>query len=124
MTMDANNGENHNESTEEQPSSDMGSRHNDGCWAHEEDWQSLQIRIGRMRLEEENRRIFLKSRPRHLPYEQSRRWVQAQNMWNSKEEWYEWVALGENLSAYIPSDPEVYYKGLKSWISWDDYLGC
>jgi hypothetical protein len=123
MTIDANNGEKHNESKEDQPNSG-GPRNNNNCGAHDEDWESLQIRIARMRLEEENKRRFLKSRPVKLPYDQSKKWVQAQNMWNSREEWYEWVGLGENLSAYIPSDPEAYYKGLGSWIDWDNYLGC
>ena len=116
MAMDANNSEHHNESPKDR-------RDGNPVRAHEKDWETLQIHIVRMRLEEGNKRRFLKSRPAKFSYEQSKRWVQDQNMWHSKEDWYEWVELGENLSPYIPSDPEVYYKVSGSWIDWDDYLG-
>ena len=104
MASDANNGKKRNESREDQPNSKNESEDNVTA-----EWQSLHIRVARMRLEEEHTRRFLKSRPAKLPYEVCKKWVQAQNMWHSKEDWYEWVEQGESLSAYIPSDPEAYF---------------
>lgn len=87
------------------------------------DWESLRIQVARLRLEELNTQRFLKSRSVKLSYMQCKQWVQAQNMWETKIEWYKWIDQGENLSAYIPSDPEKYYKRNGSWVSWDDFLG-
>ena len=100
-----------------------GSKEYDSEKGNSADWESLQIRIARMRLEEGNKRRFLKSRAAKLSYEQCKQWAQAQNMWSSKDEWYEWVDLGENLSAYIPTDPEAHYKRIGTWIDWNDFLG-
>ena len=47
----------------------------------------LSWRIERLRLEEQNRQRFLKARPRFLPYEECRKWVQAFNRWSSEKEW-------------------------------------
>ncbi len=48
----------------------------------------LSWRVERLRLEEQNRRRFLKARPRFLPYDECRKWVQAFNRWSSEKEWY------------------------------------
>ena len=48
----------------------------------------LNWRIDKLRLEEENKRRFLKAKPRFLPYEECCKWVQAFGRWNSQEEWY------------------------------------
>ena len=101
-------------------------KHNDSQDIEKKDdaaWESLYIRIARLRLEEENRKRFLRSRPAKLPYQKCKEWVQSQNLWHSKEEWYAWVDQGENLSAYIPSDPEDYYTFSGTWVSWSDFLG-
>ena len=119
MATDANNGEKRNESREDQPNSESESEDNVTT-----EWESLFIRIARMRLEEEHTQRFIKSRPAKLPYGECKKWVQAQNMWHSKEDWYEWVEQGESLSAYIPSDPEAYFSHSGTWISWYDFLGC
>jgi hypothetical protein len=124
MASNNNNGGKSNNPKEDQPNSERGSRNTSGNGNTPTNWESLYVRIARMRLEEENKRRFLKSRPAKLPYAQCKQWVKAQNMWHSKEEWYEWVNLGESLSAYIPSDPEAYFSRQGTWISWEDYLGC
>ena len=65
----------------------------------------------------------MKSRALKLSYEQCKQWAQAQNMWSSKVEWYEWGEFGENLRAYVPSDPEAHNKRVGTWIDWNDFLG-
>lgn len=47
----------------------------------------LTWRVEKLRLEEQNRRRFLKAKPRFLPYEECRKWVQAFNRWNTEKEW-------------------------------------
>lgn len=49
----------------------------------------LNWRVEKLRLEEANKRRFLKSGPRFLPYDECRKWVQAWGeRWISSEEWY------------------------------------
>merc|ERR1719464_407296 len=83
----------------------------------------LNWRIEKLRLEEKNKRRFLKSRPRFLPYDEARKWAQAWGQWESSEEWNDWIALGEKRTSYIPSQPEEYYTRTGQWISWEDFLG-
>jgi hypothetical protein len=46
-------------------------------------------RVEKLRLEEANKRRFLKSGPRFLPYVECKKWVQAWGeRWTSAEEWY------------------------------------
>lgn len=85
--------------------------------------EDLSWRIERLRLEEQNRQRFLKARPRFLPYEECRKWVQAFNRWSSEKEWKSWIAMGEKRNSYIPSRPDEYYTYTGDWISWDHFLG-
>lgn len=49
----------------------------------------LEWRVQKFRLEEENKKRFLKSRPRFLPYEDATKWVQAWGQrWTSEEDWW------------------------------------
>ena len=82
-----------------------------------------QWRIERYRLDFINLKRMLTSPPRHLPYDAAKKWVQAQNMWKSQEEWFEWIAEGEKSVFYIPSDPENYYRRIGGWEGWDKFLG-
>ena len=51
--------------------------------------EDLGWRIEKLRLEEANKRRFLKSGPRFLPYGEAKKWVQAWGQrWTSAEEWY------------------------------------
>lgn len=86
-------------------------------------WESLYIRVARMRLEEENTKRFLRAVPAKFPYNECKEWVKKQNMWQSKEDWDAWIDLGEGLSAYIPSDPESFFTRQGIWVSWEDFLG-
>lgn len=83
-------------------------------------WRSKQIS-----LEEENTRRFtkaLKSKPWKLPYEESRRWVQANFGAETKEEFFDLVENGNLRTPYIPKDPEKYYSENGTWISWQHFL--
>ena len=51
--------------------------------------KDLNWRVEKLRLEEANKRRFLKSGPRFLPFNECRKWVQAWGeRWESEEEWY------------------------------------
>eukprot|EP00560_Eucampia_antarctica_P003121 CAMPEP_0197834864 /NCGR_PEP_ID=MMETSP1437-20131217/23994_1 /TAXON_ID=49252 ORGANISM="Eucampia antarctica, Strain CCMP1452" /NCGR_SAMPLE_ID=MMETSP1437 /ASSEMBLY_ACC=CAM_ASM_001096 /LENGTH=51 /DNA_ID=CAMNT_0043439887 /DNA_START=183 /DNA_END=338 /DNA_ORIENTATION=+ len=44
-------------------------------------------------------------------------------MWETKEEWDDWINQGEKRNRWIPSDPEKVYREHGTWISWDDFFG-
>lgn len=85
--------------------------------------EDLSWRVEKLRLEESNTKRFLKARPAFLPYEECRKWVAAWNRWESKEEWREWIDMGEKRNSYIPARPDEYYGRLGKWISWSHFLG-
>jgi len=86
--------------------------------------EDLGWRVEKLRLEEANKRRFLKSGPRFLPYVECKKWVQAWGeRWTSAEEWNEWIEDGEKRNSYIPSRPQEYYTRTGDWISWEDFLG-
>ncbi len=86
-------------------------------------FEDLNWRVEKLRLEEANKKRFLKSGPRFLPYEECRKWVQAWGRWDNQKEWQEWIEMGEKRNSYIPANPESYYGKLGQWISWDHFLG-
>ena len=49
--------------------------------------EDLSWRVEKLRLEEQNKKRFLKSSPRFLPYDECRRWVQAFGRWRTEEDW-------------------------------------
>jgi len=49
--------------------------------------EDLSWRVAKLRLEEANTRRFLKARPRYLPYDECRKWVQAWNRWDNEQDW-------------------------------------
>lgn len=83
----------------------------------------LNWRVEKLRLEEANKRRFLKSGPRFLPYDECRKWVQAWGRWKNAKEWKEWIEMGEKRNSYIPARPDEYYSKQGKWISWDHFLG-
>lgn len=85
--------------------------------------EDLDWRVAKIRLEEENLKRILKSRPRFLPYEEARRWVQAWGgRWQSEKDWKDWIAEGEKRNSYIPARPDEYYGRIGKWISWEHFL--
>lgn len=88
-------------------------------------WESeLNYLTGKMRLEEQMKKEFLKKKqPRFFSYEMCREWAISQNMWTTQEEWDEWISMGEKNASIVPSDPELVYTQKGTWISWDDFLG-
>jgi len=77
--------------------------------------EELSWRVEKLRLEEQNTQRFLKARPRFLPYEECRKWVQALGRWKTEEDWRQWIGMGEKRNAYIPSKPDDYYGRLGQW---------
>jgi hypothetical protein len=49
--------------------------------------EDLNWRVIKLKLEEENTKRFLKSKPRYLPYDECRKWVSAWSRWSSETEW-------------------------------------
>ncbi|KAL7447045.1 hypothetical protein ACHAXM_011577 [Skeletonema potamos] len=82
----------------------------------------LSWRVAKARLEEANKKRFLKSKPVKLSYEQSQKWIQRNWAPTSKEEFYDLVANGNLRTPYISKRPEEYYGERGEWISWDHYL--
>ncbi len=74
----------------------------DICDSGGEVLHDLSWRVEKLRLEEQNIQRFLKARPRFLPYQECRKWVQAINRWKTQDDWNEWIAMGEKRNAYIP----------------------
>jgi hypothetical protein len=67
--------------------------------------EDLNWRVVKLKLEEENTKRFLKSKPRYLPYEECRKWVTAWNRWSSEKEWYDFcicaVCITNNVSLVV-----------------------
>lgn len=85
--------------------------------------EDLNWRVVKLKLEEENTKRFLKSKPRYLPYSECRKWVSAWSRWSSEDEWRDWIDMGEKRNSYIPARPDEYYGELGQWKSWDHFLG-
>lgn len=87
---------------------------------HELSW-----RFHKVQLEEQETKRFhkrIKSKPWKLPYNDARKWVQANFGIDTKAEYYDLVANGNLRTPYIPKDPEKYYSEDGSWISWRHFL--
>jgi hypothetical protein len=84
--------------------------------------EEIKIEKTRCALEEQHTKSFLKSRPRKLPYQQARWWVQNNIGIDTKDEWEDFLEMGYIKSSYIPNDPEAYYTLTREWISWDHFL--
>lgn len=88
------------------------------------DLGDLNWRVQKLRLEEQHTKRFLKAKPRFLPFDECKKWVQAWGKrWESQKDWEDWIAMGEKRNPYIPSQPDEYYGGLGEWTGWDDFLG-
>ena len=87
--------------------------------------ESIHVEKLRNDLEVANTKSFLKRRPIKLPYNDARKWVQANLGCDTKEEFDDFVLNGILRTPYIPKNPETYYTNTREWISWDHFLtGC
>lgn len=85
----------------------------------------LAWRFNKVQLEEQETKRFhrrIKSKPWKLPYDDARKWVQANFGIDTKAEYYDLVANGNLRTPYIPKDPEKYYSEDGTWISWRHFL--
>ena len=84
--------------------------------------EEIQIEQARTALEHQNTQSFLKRKPRKLPYEQARKWVQYNLGADTKEEFEDLVQNGNVRTPYIPKRPQEYYTLTREWISWEHFL--
>jgi hypothetical protein len=93
---------------------------------HQKDiMNELSWRFDRSKLEEQEQNRFkkrIRSKPWKLPYNDARKWVQANLGIDTEAEYYDLVANGNLRTPYIPKNPEKYYSEDGSWISWKDFL--
>ena len=85
--------------------------------------EEFMVEKERQRLEEENFLTRLRRKPRKLPYEQARTWVQANLGVDTEAEFHDLVLNGNLRTPYIPKNPQDYYTKTREWISWDHFLG-
>ena len=58
--------------------------------------EDLSWRVEKLRLEEANKRRFLKAKPIFLPYDECRKWVQAWGRrWTCEDDWYVYLEAAE-----------------------------
>ena len=97
---------------------------------HDGDSQGLPTRVGgvrgdwrieRARLEWIERRAILQRKLRYGSFAQSSAIVQVHGL-STREEWLDWLELGEGRSPYVPSDPETYYGNRGEWLGWRIWL--
>lgn len=81
-----------------------------------DDW-----RVQRARLEEANSKRVRARKPKFLPISAASAVAQQLGL-QTKEEWEEWLELGEGRTPYVPSDPESVYSRQGSWIGWRAFL--
>ena len=89
------------------------------------DNEELQLgdwRVERARLEEHHNRAIRQRKRRFLPYVDACMWARRMGF-SSKEEWDEWISLGEKRTPYITRDPQKYYSEMGTWRGWDHFLG-
>ena len=88
----------------------------DSIGGADSDW-----RVERARLVQRHSEAVLRRKPRFASFAASSGIVQRLGL-SSKEEWYEWLDLGEGWSPYVPKDPEAYYGRQGSWLGWTIWL--
>ena len=95
----------------------------DYCCYTPASWEAeLNYMLNQKRLEDAWMDARKRSKPRYLSYRSCSEWAKHQNMWKNKEEWMEWIGMGEGKPSLVPSDPESYYVKQGTWISWKDFL--
>lgn len=85
--------------------------------------EDLAIQVMRKKLHDKWFQGRLKAKSIHLPFKEAVKWARAMGRWDSEEEWWEWIEMGEGKNPYIPSNPEKYYGERGQWRGWDYWLG-
>jgi hypothetical protein len=85
--------------------------------------EDIHWRVAKLRLEEQNTQRFLKARPRFLPYNECRKWVQALGRFKTEDDWKEWISMGEKRNSYIPVSQLVCCMWLYHGSSYNSHLG-
>ena len=67
-----------------------------------------EISLLRARLVESRSREVRRRKPRFLGFSAASSWAQQLGL-STREQWNEWLELGEGRSSYVPSDPETHY---------------
>ena len=88
----------------------------DALWRGGEPELSRNWRLERARLDHQHSLEVRRRKPRHLPYPGASAFAMTLGL-STKEEWDEWLELGEGRTSYCPSDPEAYYRSQGCWIS-------
>ena len=72
-------------------------------------------RVERARLTRQHSQAVLRRPRRFLPYSAASEWAQQLGL-STREEWDDWLELGEGWSSYVPRDPESHYTKLGQWL--------
>ena len=78
-------------------------------------------RLERARLTEQHSQSVLRRKPAYLPYTGASAFAMTLGL-SSKDEWEEWLELGEGRTPYCPRDPEAHYRSKGAWMSWKAFL--
>ena len=78
-------------------------------------------RIERSRLDHQQSARVRRRAPRYPSFAASSAVAQSLGL-SSKEEWEDWLELGEGWSPYLPRDPERYYTERLQWLGWTQWL--
>lgn len=79
-------------------------------------------RVEKVRLEEANKKRFLRRKPIKMSYADSQKWIQRNWAPETQQEFEDLVENGNLRTPYISKRPEEYYGERGEWISWDHYL--
>lgn len=78
-------------------------------------------RVERARLVEKERQRIVRRKPRFGSFAQSSAYAQTLGL-RTRDEWFEWLEMGEKSNPYCPSDPEGYYRKRREWLGWRCWL--
>lgn len=57
--------------------------------------EDLAIQVMRKKLHDKWFQGRLKAKSIHLPFKEAVKWARAMGRWDSEEEWWEWIEMGE-----------------------------
>ena len=78
-------------------------------------------RVQQARLEEDQAKRVRARKTRYGNFASTSNYAQALGL-STKQEWLDYLDLGEGWSPYIPRDPEGYYTERGEWLGWSFWL--